>query len=155
MAVVAVDRVAPSPRRAGDTARPWIAVVGHDGSAAAAAALAHAARRVAPDGYLVVVHALPVWLSVGETEMARTYASVARSLLRSIDAVLRDSVSHETRIVTGPASQALLETARRYGADEIVLGAAGGRAARGAIGRVADAVLRRSERPVTIVPRPA
>jgi nucleotide-binding universal stress UspA family protein len=64
-----------------------------------------------------------------------------------------EDIGYETRIVAGPASKALLEAARRYAADEIVLGASSGRAVRGAIGRVADAVLRHSELPVTIVPR--
>jgi nucleotide-binding universal stress UspA family protein len=74
-------------------------------------------------------------------------------VLRSIDEAVPEDTSHETRVVAGPASRALLEAAARYAADEIVLGASTGRAARGAIGRVADAVLRHAEIPVTIVPR--
>jgi nucleotide-binding universal stress UspA family protein len=72
-----------------------------------------------------------------------------------IEAVLPEGTSYETRIVAEPALKALLETARRRGADEIVLGASASRAARGAVGRVADTALRHSERPVTIVPRGA
>ena len=117
--------------------------------------LAHAARRVGPDGYLVVVHALPLGVSTADAEIGRTYRNVARAVLRSIEAALPEGVSYETRVVAGPASKALLETATRCGADEIVLGAAAGRSVRGAIGRVADTVLRRSEVPVTIVPQSA
>jgi nucleotide-binding universal stress UspA family protein len=124
-------------------------VVGHDGSASAGALLGHAARRVGRDGYLIVVHALPLGVSAG------AYPSAARGVLSSIEAALPEGISYEARVVAGPASRALLETARRSGADEIVLGASAGRAARGGIGRVADTVLARSEVPVTIVPRRA
>jgi nucleotide-binding universal stress UspA family protein len=133
----------------------WTAVVGYDGSAATPSVLAHAGRRVGPDGYLIVVHALPLGVSAADAETGRAYAEVARAVLRSIEASVPEGIPHETRIVAGPASKALLETARRCAADEIVLGASAGRAARGAIGRVADTVLRHSERPVTIVPRGA
>lgn len=132
----------------------WTAVVGHDGSAMNAAVIAHAARRVGPDGYLIVVHALPLGLSATDVETS-AYGGMARTVLRSIEVALPEGASYEVRIVEGPASKALLDTARRSGADEILLGASSGRAARGAIGRVADAVLRHSERPVTIVPRGA
>lgn len=133
----------------------WTAVVGHDGSGAAASVLAHAARRVGPDGHLIVVHALPLGVSAADAETGRAYADVASAVLRSIEASLPEGIPHETRVVAGPASKALLETARRCAADEIVLGASAGRAARGAIGRVADTVLRHSDLPVTIVPRGA
>jgi nucleotide-binding universal stress UspA family protein len=128
------------------------AVVGHDGSAAGALVIGHAARCVGSDGYLVVVHALPLGVSATDAETS-SYAHLARTVLRSVEAALPEDVSYEVRIVAGPASKALLDAARRCGADEIVLGASSGRAARGAIGRVADAVLRGSELPVTVVPR--
>jgi nucleotide-binding universal stress UspA family protein len=155
MALLALDRI--DERAPGDAALPrrWTAVVGHDGSASAATVLAHAARRAGPDGYLIVVHALPLGVPATDAETGRAYAGRTRAVLRTIEAALPEGTSHETRIVAGPASKALLETADRCGADEIVLGASTGRAARGAIGRVADTVLRRSERPVTIVPRNA
>jgi nucleotide-binding universal stress UspA family protein len=155
MALLALDRI--DERAPGDAALPrrWTAVVGHDGSASAATVLAHAARRAGPDGYLIVVHALPLGVPAPDAETGRAYAGRTRAVLRTIEAALPEGTSHETRIVAGPASKALLETADRCGADEIVLGASTGRAARGAIGRVADTVLRRSERPVTIVPRNA
>jgi nucleotide-binding universal stress UspA family protein len=133
-------------------ASAWTAVVGHDGSATNAGVISHAARRVGPDGYLIVVYALPLGVSATDVETS-SYAGLARAVLRTIEAALPEDVSYEVRIVAGPASKALLDAARRAGADEIVLGASSGRAARGAVGRVADAVLRRSDRPVTIVPR--
>jgi nucleotide-binding universal stress UspA family protein len=153
MAQMALDNLDHSMQRDARTSA-WTAVVGHDGSTTRAAVITHAARRVGPDGYLIVVHALPLGVSATAVENS-SYRGVARSVLRSIEAALPGDVSYEVRIVAGPASTALLDAARRSGADEIVLGASSGRAARGAIGRVADAVLRRAELPVTIVPRGA
>lgn len=128
-------------------------VVGHDGSPAGMAVVAQAARRAGPGGYVIVVHALPLGVSPEDVERDRGYVGVVTSLLASVDPSGPDGPSYETRVVVGPASKALLETAQRYDADEIVLGAAANRRARGAIGRVSDAVLRNSTSPVTIVPR--
>lgn len=141
------------PRRCGEhRQRRPIVVVGHDGSPAAAAVVAHAARRAAADGCLIVVHALPLGVSPADVDGHHAYTGAVASLLDSVEAALPDGARHETRVVAGPASKALLEAAQRHDADEIVLGASAGRAARGAVGRVSDAVLRRSDRPVTIVP---
>ena len=129
-----------------------IVVVGHDGSRAGALVVAHAAKRAAPGGYLIVVHALPLGVSPADLDGRQPYTGTVASLLDSVEAALPDGACHEMRIVAGPASKALLEAGQRHDADEIVLGASAGRAARGAIGRVSDAVLRRSDRPVTIVP---
>jgi len=152
MAALVLERAEHSVQRDASAPR-WTAVVGHDRSSTAGAVLAHAARRTGPDGYLIVVHALPLGVSAGDTETGRSYAGVARSVLQSIEEALPEGLPHEARIVAGPASKALLDTARTCAADEIVLGATTSRAARGAIGRVADTVLRYSELPVTIVPR--
>lgn len=154
MTALVLERAEDCAQRDASASR-WTAVVGHDRSSNIDAVLAYAARRTGPDGYLVVVHALPLGVSASDTQTGRSYAGVAGSVLQSIEEALPEGTPHEARIVAGPASKALLETARRYDADEIVLGASTGRAARGAVGRVADAVLRRSELPVTIVPRGA
>jgi nucleotide-binding universal stress UspA family protein len=140
-------------RRCGEppACRP-IVVVGHDGSRAGAAVVAHAAQRAAAGGYLIVVHALPLGVSPADLDGQHTYTGAVASLLDSVEAALPEGACHETRVVAGPASKALLEVAQRHDAHEIVLGASAGRAARGAIGRVSDAVLRRADRPVTIVP---
>ena len=153
MAQLALDNIHD---RAQDTVQTpaLTAVVGYDGSPAGAAVISHAARRVGSDGYLIVVHGLPLGVSASDVESS-SYRGLARALLRSIEAALPEHVSYELRIVTGPASRALLDAAGRSGADEIVLGASRGRVARGAIGRVADAVLRHAALPVTIVPRSA
>jgi nucleotide-binding universal stress UspA family protein len=142
------------PDRRPGAARPRgrTVVVGHDGSPAGMAVVGHAARRAGPGGYVIVVHALPLGVSPEDLERDGDYVEVVSSLLDSVDPSDPDGPSYETRVVVGPASQALLETAQRYNADEIVLGAAANRRARGAIGRVSDAVLRNSTSPVTIVP---
>ncbi len=155
MELVTLDRVDDFAQRDARLRLRPTAVVGHDGSATASAVLAHAAGQVGPGGYLIVVHALPAGVPAAAAEIGRAYRSVARAVLRSIEAAVPDGVSYEVRVVAGPASRALLDTAARCGADEIVLGASAGLAARGAIGRVADGVLRHSEVPVTIVPQSA
>jgi nucleotide-binding universal stress UspA family protein len=135
-----------------DTTTGLTVVVGHDGSSAGMTVVAHAARRAGVGGYVIVVYALPLGVALEDVEQGGDYASIVSSLLQSVDSSFRDGPAYETRVVVGPASKALLEAALRYDADEIVLGAAANRRARGAIGRVADAVLRHSNSPVTIVP---
>jgi nucleotide-binding universal stress UspA family protein len=127
-------------------------VVGHDGSAAGMALVAYAARQAGPGGYVIVVHALPLGMSLDDADQGGDYPSLISSLLESADVSFREGPPYEARLVVGPASKALLDAAQRYEADEIVLGAAANRRARGAIGRVADAVLRHANCPVTIVP---
>lgn len=129
-------------------------MVGHDGSAAGMALVAHAARQAGPDGYVIVVHALPLGVSLDDVEQGGDYATLISSLLENVDGSFRDRPSYETRLVVGPASKALLDAAQRYDADEIVLGAVANRRVRGGVGRVADAVLRHANCPVTIVPPP-
>lgn len=149
MTSLTIDRTPERCSRPAPTSARTV-VVGHDGSAAGLALVAHAARRAGPGGYVIVVHALPLGMSLDDVEQG-DYASLVSSLLQTVDGSLRDGPSYETRLVVGPASKALLDAAQRYDADEIVLGAAANRRARGAIGRVADAVLRHASSPVTIV----
>jgi nucleotide-binding universal stress UspA family protein len=151
MASLTLDRAAERCRTAVPV-RGLTVVAGHDGSTTGMAVVAHAARRAGAGGYVIVVHALPLGVSPEDVESHGTYAGMISSLLDSVDGSVADGASYETRVVVGPASKALLEAAQRYDADEIVLGAAANRRARGAIGRVADAVLRQSNAPVTIVP---
>jgi nucleotide-binding universal stress UspA family protein len=151
MATPILDR-APERCPNVDRVRGLTVVTGHDGSTTGMAVVAHAARRAGAGGYVIVVHALPLGVSPEDVEPDGSYASMISSLLDSVDGSSADGPSYETRVVVGPASKALLEAAQRYDADEIVLGAAANRRARGAIGRVSDAVLRKSSCPVTIVP---
>lgn len=150
MASATLDRTAENcPGANAELART--VVVGHDGSNAGIAAVALAGRRAGPCGHVIVVHALPLGASPEGVERG-AYANVVSSLLRSVESALPDGPSYETRVVVGLASKALLEAAQRSSADEIVVGAAANRHARGAIGRVSEAVLRQANTPVTIVP---
>jgi len=150
MASLTVERM-PDRHRGVAPASGLTVVVGHDGSPAGTAVVGHAARRAGPGGYVIIVHALPLGVSPADLERDGGYVGVVSSLLDSVDPSGPDGPSYETRVVVGPASKALLETAQRYDADEIVLGAAANRRARGAVGRVSAAVLRNSTSPVTIV----
>ena len=151
MASLTLDRT-PERCSSADPVSGLTVVVGHDGSSAGRAAVAHAARRAGASGYVVVVHALPLGVSPEDAEREGDYATTVSALLESVDGSSADGPSYETRVVAGLASKALLEAAQRYDADEIVLGAAANRQARGAIGCVSAAVLRHSSSPVTIVP---
>jgi nucleotide-binding universal stress UspA family protein len=151
MASLTLDR-APERCSSADPVSGLTMVVGHDGSTTGMGAVAHAARRAGAGGHVIVVHALPLGVSPEDVERQRDYRTSVSALLKSLDDSSADGPSYETRVVVGPASKALLEAAQRYDADEIVLGATANRRARGAIGRVSDAVLRQSNCPVTIVP---
>jgi nucleotide-binding universal stress UspA family protein len=146
-----LDR-APESCRTASPVTGLTVVAGHDGSTTGTAVVAHAAQRAGADGYLIVVHALPLGVAPEDADRQAGYADMVSSLLDSVDGSVADGASYEMRVVAGPASKALLEAAQRYDADEMILGAAANRRARGAIGRVADAVLRQSNVPVTIVP---
>jgi len=150
MTSATLDRTADH-RRGADPESGRTVVVGHDGSAAGMAAVAFAGRRAGPRGHVIVVHALPLGVPPEAVERGN-YASAVASLLREIEGSVPDGPSYETRVVVGLASKAVLDAAQRSSADEIVLGAAANRRARGAIGRVSEAVLRQADTPVTIVP---
>ena len=121
MALLELDHTAQVSTPAAETGRGWTVVVDHDGSDADRATLAHAARRAAQTGYLIVVHAFPIGVSPAASNGA-LYASAVASVLGSIERALPDGIAYETRIVTGPASEALVDAAERYRADEIVVG---------------------------------
>jgi nucleotide-binding universal stress UspA family protein len=116
MTLLAPDRVKRWSRA--ESSGGLIAVVGHDGSPAAAAVLAHAALRAGPRGHVVVVHALAfegTWWD---------YVEAVSAVLQSIEATLPTGMSYEIRVVAGSESQALQDAASRCDADVIILGAA-------------------------------
>jgi nucleotide-binding universal stress UspA family protein len=115
MTLLAPDRVKRSSRA--ESRGGLIAVVGHDGSPAAAEVLAHAALRAGPGGRVVVVHALPA----GEDWAG--YADAVNAVLQSIESALPAGMSYELRVVAGSESQALQDAASRSDADVIILGA--------------------------------
>jgi nucleotide-binding universal stress UspA family protein len=145
------------PRRA-TGAKPTI-VVGYDGSEAARAAVTLAARRAGQDGRLVIVHSyglppdflgLPNFDQLLTDRRAHGQAVLDDLLLEGNDEVA--DVDYETELLGGPPAQVIVDIARAYAADEILLGTRGLSRARAALGSVSHEVLHLADRPVTIVP---
>jgi nucleotide-binding universal stress UspA family protein len=122
-----------------------VIVVGYDGSATAKAAVDYAAREAGRRGSVHVVHAC----SPVEEE------AHARALIDGL--ALEDDPLLDTRweaeLVFARPVDALLETARKRGADQIVVGSRGrGLLARTALGSVSHELLQRSDVPVVVIP---
>jgi nucleotide-binding universal stress UspA family protein len=130
------------------------AVVGVDASLSARLALEHAARRVGPDGRLILVHAispLPPAVAPTVVDLAPERHQVAAQLLERLAGDV--DVATTIDIGTGPPSERLAAAAREHDVDEIIVGSRGlGRFA-AALGSVSHAVLGEADRPVVVVPR--
>ncbi len=116
------------PSVIGAKSRGPCVIVGYDGSPAARGAAAWAARRVAPDGRLVLVHAsrpTAHWLPVSILGTPAERESHRRALLEELraeaDTALRETAL-DAEIVDEEPATALLDAARRHGAREIVIG---------------------------------
>lgn len=133
-------------------------LVGYDGSDTAKAALAYAARRVGPDGRVVVAHIVTPPTAFIDTqyhdEALRRARERGEASMSEIDAML-DGVAAELRVVEGPPARTLVALARETGADEIVVGSRGFGAGRAVLGSVSHALLHESDRPVVVVSRRA
>jgi hypothetical protein len=132
-----------------------VIVVGYDGSPNSRAALVRGADRVPEGGHLIVLcslrptaHRIPNPL--GPVPPTERYADAIASLLAAVPTTLPARATHEIRLVAGSPSAALAETAQRYGATEIVIGAREGSVATESEG-VADAVATRTRIPVEVV----
>jgi hypothetical protein len=79
-------------------------------------------------GHLVVLHSLPA-TALGPPghylpdAAAELYADAVASLHAAAPAELRARVTYEIRVVTRSAAVALAETAERYGASDVLIGA--------------------------------
>ncbi|MEA2155362.1 MAG: hypothetical protein QOE11_1502 [Solirubrobacteraceae bacterium] len=133
-------------------------LVAVDGSADAAAALAHAAT-LARDQHarlivLTVVPAPPPQVASTGAVMpspAEHDAAFERIQRTAVD-VLPTDVGVETRLARGRAARRIVEVAREVGCDLIVMGAHGhGRLHHALIGSTSDAVVRVSEVPVLLM----
>ena len=138
---------------------PQALVVGYDGSEPARAAAEYAADRVGPGGRLFIVHATgPVATWVGAAEemvVSEDRAGRGRALLDEL--MLEDGnalidTDYELVLVPGPAPEALVRTAQRHDADEIVLGSRGEGRLGTLLGSVAQQVLHTADRPVVVIP---
>ena len=135
------------------------ALVGYDGSDTARAALAYAARRVGPEGHIVVAHIVVPPSAFIDT---RRYDSElggrrprARRGLPARRRRLLHGVKADQRVKEGPPAQMLVELARETGADEIVVGSRGFGSGRALLGSVSRALLHETDRPVVVVNRRA
>ena len=133
-------------------------IVGYDGSPAARGAAAWAARRVAPHGRVVLVHAdrpgghwLPVSILGTAAERESHRRALLEELLVDADEVLRE-VSIDAEVLDEEPAKALLDAARRHAAQEIVIGSHRRSAPERFCGDVAAELARTTTVPVLIVP---
>ena len=133
-------------------------LVGYDGSDAAKAALAYAARRLRPGGRLIVAHAITAPTSFIDTAYYEQSHARAReraeATMSELDTLVA-GVPAEPHVAEGPPAQTLVELARRAAADEIVIGSRGFGPGRAILGSVSHALLHETDRPVVILTRRA
>ena len=157
--VVVVPAAAADHPREGHGHGRCTVVVGYDGSEAARAALAYAARRSCEGGRVVAVHAfhpVPDWL--GSPNYQRTldaYQEHGRQLLDSLNGASDVGADLETSLLEGPPARAIVAAADARDADEIVVGSRGFGRVRGALGSVSHALLHETDRVVVVIPADA
>ena len=139
--------------------RPRCVVVGYDGSPTARSALSLAVRRIGPEGRVFVVHSIePPSATLGWTPADRKLAReqrAAETLRTELEQAMGDELSGvdwEWELMTGDPVDGILDVADTRAADEIVVGSRGHGAAGELLGSVAHKLLRRADRPVTVVP---
>jgi nucleotide-binding universal stress UspA family protein len=133
-----------------------VIVAGFDGSPESRAAVANAEQRAGPLGTVVVVHvadSLPDWLGTPYYDRAVEEEHLAaRDLLDEIQESAHGEPAIEHAIVQGDAAEALIRVARTRDAREIVVGSRGLGRLRAIVGSVSHRLLKRSDRPVVVVP---
>ncbi len=156
----------PKPSKpASGEAGPCI-VVGYDGSPEARHAALWAAHRAGPGGRLVLINASrpadrwwPVGmligfagriLQIGPLRTDRGRALIGELSMDADDALL--DVPTEAHVVDKTPADALLESARSHGADEIVVGSHHSSRARALYGDVAAELVGRASVPVSVIP---
>lgn len=100
--------------------RRRVKVVGHDGSANGAKVVEGAARRLAPDDRLVIVHALES--GSPPAEPTADLDEIHQRILSELDPSVLDAIEYELRVVDEPPAQALIEIALETEAIGIVIG---------------------------------
>ena len=134
-------------------------LVGYDGSDTARAALAYAARRVGPEGHIVVAHIVVPPSAYIDTrrydgELGGRARGPGADCLRDVEDIL-NGVEADQRVKEGPPGQMLVELARETAADEIVVGSRGFGSGRALLGSVSRELLHETDRPVVVVNRRA
>lgn len=133
-------------------------VVGYDGSPEARHAAVWAARRAAPKGKLVIVHAsrprrrwLPVAiLQTGDERSDRGHALLDELLMDADDALL--DIALEADVVDETPARALIHAARQHDASEIVVGSHHPSRAEAIYGDVTAELVQSAPVPVCVVP---
>jgi nucleotide-binding universal stress UspA family protein len=101
----------------GDIPRP-VKVVGYDGSANGRLVVEGAARRVGPNGRLIIVHAL----QRAGADLAERYDEICQQMLDELDPAVLDGIDYELRVVNERPATALMEVAVHTNAEAIVIG---------------------------------
>jgi len=132
---------------------------GYDGSSESRLALAVAVERAGPAGTVVpayVTLAASSWRNGVYYEPAIERAhQEAETRLAEIAELETGSTSVTPELTDGGVARALIRVAQSRGAREIVVGSRGLGRIRAMLGSVSHALLKRSDRPVTIVPKGA
>jgi nucleotide-binding universal stress UspA family protein len=133
-------------------------VVGYDGSEPAREAVRQAVR-LAHGGRVVVVHAYDAapphlsarWQELLEQDHRERAQAVLDAILLEGNDELADA-QWEARLAPGAPADAILAVAHEVDADTIVVGSHGYGAMSALLGSVSHDLLRRSDRPVTVIP---
>jgi nucleotide-binding universal stress UspA family protein len=132
-------------------------VVGYDGSPTARAAVTHAVA-LAKGDRVVIVHAhhqpparvTSRWRELLSAESGEHGQAVLDAILLEGNDELAEA-NWEARLVEGPAAEALVRVADEVGADVLVTGSHGYGAIGAVLGSVSQALVKASDRPVTII----
>jgi nucleotide-binding universal stress UspA family protein len=134
-------------------------VVGYDGSRAARAAVAYAARRAAPGGTVVAVHAFhppPDWLGHPFYQrMLDEHRSRGEALLAELSSDRVPELAGaqlETELISGAPAEALVRVAQAHDADEIAVGSRGLATVHAVLGSASHELLHMADRPVVVIP---
>lgn len=137
-------------------------VVGYDGSEPSRAAVSAAVRRAGGTGRVVVVHAFEPPLDFRRLpsldHLLGERRDHGRALLDALPLTGNDELldtDYETELVAGSPARAIVDVARRRGADEIVIGARGLGGLRAWLGSVSLELLSVADRPVLVIPAAA
>jgi len=133
-------------------------VAGYDGSPSSRAAVAHAVT-LAEGGRVVVVHAHEAapehlnarWREVLDADHVDRARAVLDEILLADNADL-GAVRWEGRLEPGEPADAILSVAAEIGADALVVGSHGYGPLASLLGSVAHELVRRADRPVTVIP---
>jgi nucleotide-binding universal stress UspA family protein len=139
--------------------RPPRLVVGYDGSDASRMAVEHAVSVAAPDGQVIVVSSFgpaPDWLEGAEYERVledrRTHGQAALDDLQAAADEVFGGVAHELELSDSAPIDAILAAVDAHDADGVVVGSRGFEFVSGDLGSVSHELLRKSDRPVTVIP---